>query len=69
MQHATAHAGDSGHPMIRSFEPGEEWFWSYDTEEFYEGGPALAAPQHHPLDQPVPGPAGRVPDDWRAHLH
>ena len=31
------------------------------TDEFYESGPALAAPQHHPVDQPVPGPAGRVP--------
>jgi hypothetical protein len=29
----------------------------------------LAPPHHHPLDQPVPGPAGRVPDDWEDHLH
>jgi hypothetical protein len=24
---------------------------------------------HHPLDQPVPGPTGRVPRDWQRHLH
>jgi hypothetical protein len=35
----------------------------------YEEGPPLAEPEHHPLDQPVPGPAGRVPRDWRSHLH
>jgi Zn-finger in ubiquitin-hydrolases and other protein len=68
-QHATAHARASGHPLIQSFEPGEDWFWNYDTEEMYEGGPALAPPAHHPETQPVPGPAGRVPADWQSHLH
>ena len=62
-QHATHHAKETGHPVIRSFEPGEVWFWSYPEEGFYESGPALAPPEHHPLDQPVPGPAGRVPRD------
>jgi hypothetical protein len=68
-QHASAHAAVTGHPVIRSFEPGEDWFWSYETSEFYESGPALAPPDNHPVDQPVPGPAGRVPRDWRTHLH
>jgi hypothetical protein len=68
-QHATAHAKATGHPVIRSFEPGETWFWSYPSEDFYETGPELAAPQHHPAEQPVPGPAGRVPRDWRTKLH
>ena len=68
-QHASAHAAATGHPLIRSFEPGEAWFWNYRTSEMYQGGPALAPPQHHPADQPVPGPAGRVPPDWQAHLH
>jgi Zn-finger in ubiquitin-hydrolases and other protein len=68
-QHASAHAAGSGHPLIRSFEPGEAWFWNYQTNEMYEAGPELAAPQHHPFDQPVPGPAGRVPRDWQSHLH
>ena len=69
MQHASAHAKSSGHPVIVSFEPGEEWFFDYRTDEMYEGGPVLASPDHHPLDQPVPGPRGRVPRDWQRHLH
>jgi hypothetical protein len=68
-QHATKHAKHTGHPVIRSFEPGESWFWSYPEQDFYDDGPELAAPQHHPLDQPVPGPAGRVPPDWQRKLH
>jgi uncharacterized UBP type Zn finger protein len=28
-RHATAHARESGHPLIRSIEPGEEWSWCY----------------------------------------
>ncbi|MFF9365277.1 UBP-type zinc finger domain-containing protein [Streptomyces griseoluteus] len=63
-KHATAHYRETGHPMLRSFEPGEGWFWDYPTEELYESGPPLAPPESHPLDQPVPGPAGRVPADW-----
>ena len=68
-QHASAHAAAAGHPVVRSFEPGESWFWSYAENQMYGSGPALAPPQHHPLDQPVPGPAGRVPADWQSHLH
>jgi hypothetical protein len=67
-QHASAHAQGSGHRVIQSFEPGEDWFWDYG-ESVYAEGPPLAAPTAHPADQPVPGPAGRVPGDWRAHLH
>jgi hypothetical protein len=67
-QHATAHATGSGHTVIRSFEPSEDWFWDYTTQE-YLVGPALTPPEHHPLTQPVPGPQGRVPRDWERHLH
>jgi uncharacterized UBP type Zn finger protein len=31
-RHATAHVGASGHPVIRSLEPGEEWCWCYEDE-------------------------------------
>ena len=68
-QHASAHAAGTGHPLIQSFEPGEDWFWSYAENRMYASGPELALPDHHPLDQPVPGPAGRVPRDWQRHLH
>src|ERR1700759_3617779 len=59
-QHASAHAKASGHPVIQSFEPGEDWFYDYRSEDFVEG-PTLAPPDAHPLDQGVPGPQGSVP--------
>ena len=68
-QHATAHATASGHDLIRSFEPGETWFYRYGDEAFFESGPDLAPPEHRPAEQPVPGPAGQVPADWREHVH
>lgn len=68
-QHATRHFEDTGHPFIQSFEPGEEWFWNYAEQTVYEDGPALAPPRSHPLSQPVPGPADRVPRDWQQKLN
>jgi Zn-finger in ubiquitin-hydrolases and other protein len=68
MQHATAHYQATGHPLVTSFEPDEVWFWDYRTGDAYSG-PELVAPQHRPLDQTVPGPAERVPADWRDHVH
>jgi hypothetical protein len=67
-QHATAHYRATGHEFVQSFEPGESWFWSYRNNQAYDG-PQLAGPAHHPLDQPTPGPVGRVPQDWQAQLH
>ena len=67
-QHARGHATQTGHPVIRTFEPGEDWFWDYGSEQ-YADGPQLADPLHHPIDQPAPGPSGRVPADWQRHLH
>ena len=67
-QHATKHAHESGHPVIASFEPGEDWFYDYRTEDFVTG-PSLAPPAHHPVEQTVPGPTDRVPGDWQRHLH
>jgi hypothetical protein len=68
MQHASVHSRESGHSVIRSFEPGEDWFYDFRDEEVVEG-PRLAPPDSRPLDQPVPGPAGRVPDNWRDLIH
>jgi hypothetical protein len=53
---------------MRSFEPGEEWFFDFRSGDFFEG-PALAAPVSHPVSQPVPGPEGAVPTDWQRHLN
>jgi hypothetical protein len=67
-QHARAHFQHTGHRYIESFEPGEDWYWDFQTEDYYEG-PRLAPPHHHPTDQPTPGPAGAVPADWPRRLH
>jgi uncharacterized UBP type Zn finger protein len=31
-RHASAHAHESGHPIIRSLEPGEDWSWCFEDE-------------------------------------
>ncbi|HQF04426.1 MAG TPA: UBP-type zinc finger domain-containing protein [Phycicoccus sp.] len=67
-QHATGHFRETGHPIMQSFEPGEDWFWNFEREKGALG-PRLADPQSRPEDQSVPGPEGRVPDDWRDHIH
>lgn len=39
-KHATAHYHSTQHPMIRSFEKGEDWGYCYVDDEFYETLPA-----------------------------
>ena len=67
-QHASAHHRATGHPIIRSFEPGEAWFYDYRTGEFVEGQ-ELAPPTSRPSDQGSPAPRDRVPDNWRDLIH
>ena len=45
-RHATAHAHDSGHPLVRSFEPGEEWFYCYVDDVALDVPDAPPAPSH-----------------------
>jgi uncharacterized UBP type Zn finger protein len=33
-RHATAHAHEASHPIIRSLEPGEDWSWCYVDNVF-----------------------------------
>jgi len=33
-KHARAHFRRVGHPIIRSFEPGEDWMWCYVDEAY-----------------------------------
>ena len=35
-RHATAHFHASAHPIIQSFEPGEDWLWCYVDEVGFE---------------------------------
>ncbi|GAA4684749.1 hypothetical protein Prum_064150 [Phytohabitans rumicis] len=32
MRHASAHFRAAGHPVIQSFQPGEDWRWCYVDE-------------------------------------
>ena len=67
-QHASAHVRDTGHTVVHSFEPGEDWFYDYATDG-YLLGPDLAPPAARPGDQPIPAPAERVPADWEDLLN
>ena len=35
--HATKHHHKTGHPIIKSFEPGENWMYCYEDKGFMEG--------------------------------
>ena len=63
-KHATAHFSATGHPIMTSFEPGEDWFWDYRVGAIVDGE-RLAPPLHRPEEQASPGPADRLPADWR----
>ncbi len=46
-KHATRHFHASQHPLIQSFEPGEDWYWCYDDQLAFElegGGPSPSHP-------------------------
>ena len=45
-RHATAHNASSGHPIIQSFEPGEDWLYCYADDLFFEIDDAPPAPSH-----------------------
>ncbi len=38
-RHATKHFRSTTHPVIRSFEPGEDWGWCYVDELMIESAP------------------------------
>ncbi len=46
-KHATAHwHARPDHPLIRSFEPGEDWWWCYPDELLFEVDGAPPSPSH-----------------------
>ena len=58
-RHATAHAHETGHQLIQSYEPGEDWVYCYADDLFIEG-PEFEDSPSHPRGW-SPGP----PRDWR----
>lgn len=51
-RHARAHAAESGHPIIRSIEPGEQWAWCFLDEV------AMVLPEVAGEPQIPPSPLG-----------
>ncbi len=49
-RHASAHAHESGHPLIRSLEPGEDWSWCFPD------GIGLLIPEVHGSTRIPPSP-------------
>ncbi len=45
-RHATAHFRNEGHPIVQSFEPGEDWFWCYIDEIAFELPGSGPSPSH-----------------------
>jgi uncharacterized UBP type Zn finger protein len=39
-KHATKHFHETGHPLIESFEPGEDWAWCYVDQARLQPAPA-----------------------------
>jgi hypothetical protein len=35
-RHGTGHFKETGHPIIQSFEPGEDWWWCFVDEVVFE---------------------------------
>jgi uncharacterized UBP type Zn finger protein len=46
-RHASKHAAEHGHPIVLSFEPGEDWCWCYvDEAAFAVDGLPVTVTQH-----------------------
>ncbi len=45
-KHATQHAHETGHPIIKSFEPGEDWGYCYVDDAYFEELPVNVGDYH-----------------------
>lgn len=45
-RHATAHHHGTGHPLVRSYEPHEDWFYCYPDELVFQVEGLPPAPSH-----------------------
>jgi uncharacterized UBP type Zn finger protein len=45
-KHATAHFRSQDHPLVQSYEPGEDWWWCYSDEVGFlvDGVPSRSHP-------------------------
>ena len=45
-RHTTKHYRSTSHPLVRSYEPGEDWFYCYADDVIFELEGAAPAPSH-----------------------
>ena len=45
-RHASRHARESGHPLVQSFEPGQDWVWCFVDEVTLHLPEAVDSPSH-----------------------
>lgn len=45
-KHATRHFHEQQHPIVRSYEPGEDWWWCYADQVAFDVAGAPPAPSH-----------------------
>jgi hypothetical protein len=45
-RHASAHHAATEHPIVRSYEPGEDWWWCYADQLGFEVPDAPPSPSH-----------------------
>jgi uncharacterized UBP type Zn finger protein len=45
-RHATSHFHATVHPLIQSFEPGEDWYWCYVDDVIFEIPGQEPSPSH-----------------------
>ena len=46
MRHATGHFQSMGHPIIQSYEPGEDWLWCYLDDIAFQTDELRGSPSH-----------------------
>jgi len=45
-RHATAHFHGTSHPLVQSYEPGEDWYWCYVDDVLFELEGEEPSPSH-----------------------
>ena len=45
-KHATGHFEETGHPVIQSYEPGQDWLWCYVDKRYLEPTEPGPSPSH-----------------------
>jgi hypothetical protein len=45
-RHASAHFRSTHHPLVQSFEPGEDWYWCFTDEVGFELAGEGPSPSH-----------------------